>query len=193
MSLFCFTAASGSIPLSLVKGCTFGTFCVQDKKGGDFMLNFHCYDSRNRYNIYELYFYSCTFNPVPEVSSEKALEQTHQKSVSAMYSSDFCLCHPDFLCRVHLYTSKLLTFCRQRFLSAYQGTVLFLDFLPFCAISSESGSSFYAHPMGIHHLLSYNIRIKHVSEVNLYETETNPLPILWQHRNFKGCVLCIWK
>lgn len=30
--------------------------------------------------------------------------------------------------------------------------------------------------MGIHHLLSYNIRIKHVSEVNLYETETNPLP-----------------
>ncbi len=40
MSLFCFTAASGSIPLSLVKGCTFGTFCVQDKKGGDFMLNF---------------------------------------------------------------------------------------------------------------------------------------------------------
>ena len=39
---------------------------------------------------------------------EKALEQTHQKSVSAMYSSDFCLCHPDFLCRVHLYTSKLL-------------------------------------------------------------------------------------
>ena len=74
------------------------------------------------------------FNPVPEVSSEKALEQPHQKSVSAMYSSDFCLCHPDFLCRVHLYTSKLLTFCRQRFLSAYQGTVLFLDFLPFCAI-----------------------------------------------------------
>ena len=45
--------------------------------------------------------------------------------------------------------------------------------------------------MGIHHLLSYNIRIKHVSEVNLYETETNPLPILRQHRNFKGCVLCI--
>ena len=41
--------------------------------------------------------------------------------------------------------------------------------------------------MGIHHLLSYNIRIKHVSEVNLYETETNPLPILRQHRNFKGC------
>lgn len=40
----------------------------------------------------------------------------------------------NFLCRVHLYTSKLLTFCRQRFLSAYQGTVLFLDFLPFCAI-----------------------------------------------------------
>ena len=40
--------------------------------------------------------------------------------------------------------------------------------------------------MGIHHLLSYNIRIKHVSEVNLYETETNPLPILRQHRNFKG-------
>ena len=40
MSLFCFTAASGSIPLLLVKGCTFGTFCVQDKKGGDFMLNF---------------------------------------------------------------------------------------------------------------------------------------------------------
>lgn len=39
--------------------------------------------------------------------------------------------------------------------------------------------------MGIHHLLSYNIRIKHVSEVNLYETETNPLPILRQHRNFK--------
>ncbi len=38
-----------------------------------------------------------------------------------------------------------------------------------------------------------NIRIKHVSEVNLYETETNPLPILRQHRNFKGCVLCIWK
>ena len=33
--------------------------------------------------------------------------------------------------------------------------------------------------MGIHHLLSYNIRIKHVSEVNLYETETNSLPILW--------------
>ena len=131
MSLFCFTAAPGSISLSLVKGCTFGTFCVQDKKGGDFMLNF---TARNRYNIYELYFYSCTFNPVPEVSSEKALEQTHQKSVSAMYSSDFCLCHPDFLCRVHLYTSKLLTFCRQRFLSAYQGTVLFLDFLPFCAI-----------------------------------------------------------
>ena len=31
------------------------------------------------------------------------------------------------------------------------------------------------------------------SEVNLYETETNPLPILRQHRNFKGCVLCIWK
>ena len=43
--------------------------------------------------------------------------------------------------------------------------------------------------MGIHHLLSYNIRIKHVSEVNLYETETNPLPVLRQHRNFKGCVL----
>ena len=41
--------------------------------------------------------------------------------------------------------------------------------------------------MGIHHLLSYNIRIKHVSEVNLYETETNPLPVLRQHRNFKGC------
>ena len=40
MSLFCFTAAPGSISLSLVKGCTFGTFCVQDKKGGDFMLNF---------------------------------------------------------------------------------------------------------------------------------------------------------
>ena len=40
MSLFCFTAAPGSISLSLVKGCTFGTFCVQDKKGGNFMLNF---------------------------------------------------------------------------------------------------------------------------------------------------------
>ena len=40
--------------------------------------------------------------------------------------------------------------------------------------------------MGIHHLLSYNIRIKHVSEVNLYETETNPLPVLRQHPNAKG-------
>ena len=56
------------------------------------------------------------------------------RNLYRLYSSDFCLCHPDFLCRVHLYTSKLLTFCRQRFLSAYQGTVLFLDFLPFCAI-----------------------------------------------------------
>ena len=35
---FCFTAAPGSISLSLVKGCTFGTFCVQDKKGGDFYV-----------------------------------------------------------------------------------------------------------------------------------------------------------
>lgn len=51
----------------------------------------------------------------------------------------------------------------------------------------------YGASGSIHHLLSYNIRIKHVSEVNLYETETNPLPILRQHRNFKGCVLCIWK
>ena len=47
--------------------------------------------------------------------------------------------------------------------------------------------------MGIHHLLSYNIRIKHVSEVNLYETETNPLPILRQHRNFKGCVDALYR
>ena len=88
MSLFCFTAASGIIPLSLVKGCTFGTFCVQDKKGGDFMLNFTAMIQ----GIDTIF-----TNFVPEVSSEKALEQTHQKSVSAMYSSDFCLCYPDFL------------------------------------------------------------------------------------------------
>ena len=74
------------------------------------MLNFTAMIQGIDNNIFELIFNSCTFNPVPEVSSEKALEQTHQKSVSAMYSSDFCLCHPDFLCRVHLYTSKLLTF-----------------------------------------------------------------------------------
>ena len=128
MSLFCFTAAPGSISLSLVKGCTFGTFCVQDKKGGDFMLNFTAMIQGIDTIFTNFIFIPALFNPVPEVSSEKALEQTHQKSVSAMYSSDFCLCHPDFLCRVHLYTSKLLTFCRQRFLSAYQGTVLFLDF-----------------------------------------------------------------
>lgn len=61
--------------------------------------------------------------------------------------------------------------------------------------------------MGIRHPLSYNIRIKNVrnyyfrcflrfknvSEVNLYETETNSLPILWQYSNFKRCLSHVYE
>ena len=166
MSLFCFTAASGSIPLSLVKGCTFGTFCVQDKKGGDFMLNFTA-----MIQGIDTIFTNFIFIPALLILY---LKFRPRKPWSRRTRNLYRLC----IALISVYVIRI--FCAG-FIFTPVNYPRFAD------------SGFYAHPMGIHHLLSYNIRIKHVSEVNLYETETNPLPILRQHRNFKGCVLCIWK
>ena len=139
MSLFCFTAAPGSISLSLVKGCTFGTFCVQDKKGGDFMLNFTAMIQEsiqlftNFIFIPALLILYLKFRPrKPWNKRTRNLYRLCIALISVYVIRIFCA---GFI----FYTSKLLTFCRQRFLSAYQGTVLFLDFLPFCAFSPNLG------------------------------------------------------
>ena len=140
MSLFCFTAAPGSISLSLVKGCTFGTFCVQDKKGGDFYVEFHCYDSRNRYNIFELLFFIpallilyLKFRPrKPWNKRTRNLYRLCIALISVYVIRIFCA---GFIFTPVNYSR----FCRQRFLSAYQGTVLFLDFLHFVPFSPNLG------------------------------------------------------
>ena len=61
-------------------------------------------------------------------------------------------------------------------------------------------------PMGIHHLLTYNISIQYVLVIHVHvtyrvctsevktdeETKNHPLPLLRRNSNIKRCILCIW-
>ena len=148
-----------------------------------------------------------SISAVFQISSTQTLDHPHPPPLLFMFNSGRLISIAVILCRIYFYSGKLSPFYGQWIIPTDQSIVLSGILATASGIWFVSGICFTAQYMGIRHPLSYNIRIKNVrnyyfrcflrfknvSEVNLYETETNSLPILWQYSNFKRCFLCIWK
>lgn len=159
------------------------------------------------YDIYPLDFSARTYHPVFQISSTQTLDHPPPPPLLFMFNSGRLISIAVILCRIYFYSSKLSPLYWQWIIPTDRSIVLSGILTTSSGIWFVFGIRFTAQHMGIRHPLSYNIRIenvrnfhfryflrfKNVSEVNLYETETNSLPILWQYSNFKRCFLCVWK